>query len=33
MIGVMPPIEGMTRGDVAMVVVYIRAIQRANGLQ
>ncbi len=31
--GNMPPVEGMTRGDVAMVVAYIREIQRANGIQ
>lgn len=31
--GDMPPVEGLTRGDVAMVIDYIRAIQRANGIQ
>lgn len=28
--GDMPPVEGLTRGDVAMVVSYIRELQRAN---
>jgi hypothetical protein len=28
----MPPVEGLTRGDVAMVIDYIREIQRANGI-
>jgi mono/diheme cytochrome c family protein len=31
--GNMPPVEGLTRADVAMVVEYIREIQRANGIQ
>lgn len=31
--GDMPPQEGLTRGDVAMVVAYVRALQRANGIQ
>lgn len=30
--GDMPPVEGMTRGDVKMVIAYIREIQRANGI-
>lgn len=30
--GDMPPVEGLTRGDVAMVISYIREIQRANGI-
>ena len=30
--GDMPPVEGLTSGDVAMVVAYIREIQRANGI-
>lgn len=30
--GNMPPVEGLTRGDVAMVIDYIREIQRANGI-
>ena len=31
--GDMPPVEGLTRGDVAMVVSYIRDLQRANGIK
>lgn len=31
-IGDMPPVGGLTRGDVAMVITYIREIQRANGI-
>lgn len=30
--GDMPPVEGLTRGDIAMVIAYIREIQRANGI-
>lgn len=30
--GDMPPVQGLTRGDVAMVIDYIRTIQRANGI-
>ena len=30
--GSMPPVEGLTRGDVAMIVVYVRELQRANGI-
>ncbi|WP_171212996.1 cytochrome c [Ruegeria sp. HKCCA5839] len=30
--GDMPPVEDLTRGDVAMVIAYIREIQRANGI-
>ena len=30
--GDMPRIEGLTRGDVAMVISYIRSIQRENGI-
>ncbi|WP_299643250.1 cytochrome c [uncultured Ruegeria sp.] len=30
--GDMPPVEGLTRGDVSMVIAYIREIQRANGI-
>lgn len=30
--GDMPPIEGLTRGDVKMIVTYIRELQRANGI-
>ena len=31
--GHMPPIEGLTRADVAMVVTYIRELQVANGIE
>ena len=30
--GNMPAVEGLTRGDVAMVATYIRELQRANGI-
>ena len=30
--GNMPPVEGVTRGDVAMIIAYIRELQRANGI-
>lgn len=30
--GDMPAVEGLTRGDVAMVIDYLRTIQRANGI-
>lgn len=30
--GAMPPIEGLTDGDVKMIVAYIRALQRENGI-
>lgn len=30
--GNMPPVEGLTRGDVQMIVAYIRELQRANGI-
>lgn len=30
--GDMPPVEGLTRGDVTMIVAYIREIQQANGI-
>jgi len=30
--GDMPPVGGLTRGDVAMIVTYIRELQRANGI-
>ena len=30
--GNMPPVEGLTRGDVTMITEYIREIQRANGI-
>ena len=28
----MPPVEGVTRGDVTMIIAYIRELQRANGI-
>lgn len=30
--GDMPRVEGVTRGDVTMIVAYIRELQRANGI-
>lgn len=30
--GNMPPVPGLTRGDVTMVVEYVRSLQRANGI-
>ncbi|MGJ8624753.1 MAG: c-type cytochrome [Yoonia sp.] len=30
--GDMPPVEGVKRGDVTMIVAYIRELQRANGI-
>ncbi|MGH1356752.1 MAG: c-type cytochrome [Thalassovita sp.] len=30
--GNMPAVKGLTRGDVAMVIAYVREIQRANGI-
>lgn len=30
--GDMPAVEGVTRGDVAMIIAYIRELQRANGI-
>ena len=30
--GDMPPVAGLTRGDVTMIVAYIRQLQRANGI-
>ncbi|MEL6680393.1 MAG: cytochrome c [Pseudomonadota bacterium] len=30
--GNMPPVEGLTRGDVAMITAYVRTLQRANGI-
>lgn len=30
--GDMPPVDGLTRGDVQMIVNYIREIQRENGI-
>ena len=31
--GDMPPVEGLTRSDVAGIIAYIRELQRANGIQ
>ncbi len=31
--GDMPPVEGLTRGDVQMIIAYIRELQRANGIR
>ena len=31
--GNMPPVEGLTRRDVAAVVAYVRELQRANGIR
>ena len=31
--GNMPPQEGLTRGDVSMVITYVREVQRANGIK
>ena len=30
--GDMAPVEGLTRGDVAAIISYIREVQRANGI-
>lgn len=30
--GNMPPVDGLTEGDVKMIVAYIRELQRANGI-
>ena len=30
--GDMPPVEGVTRGDVSMIIAYLRELQRANGI-
>ena len=30
--GDMAPVEGLTRGDIVMIVAYIRELQRANGI-
>jgi mono/diheme cytochrome c family protein len=30
--GDMPPVEGVTRGDVTMIIAYIRELQGANGI-
>ena len=31
--GNMPPVEGVTDGDVKMIVTYVRELQRANGIK
>lgn len=31
--GDMPPVEGLTRGDVAMIADFVREVQRANGIR
>ncbi len=31
--GDMPPVEGLTGADVAMIVAYVRELQRENGIQ
>ncbi|WP_424943653.1 c-type cytochrome [Aliiroseovarius crassostreae] len=31
--GSMPPVEGISRGEVAMITRYIRELQRANGIK
>ena len=31
--GNMPPVEGLSRADVAQIVAYIRELQRANGIE
>ena len=30
--GNMPPVEGITRAEIAEIVKYLRAVQRANGI-
>ena len=30
--GDMPPVEGVTDGDVKMIIAYVRELQRANGI-
>lgn len=30
--GNMPPVEGLTQGDVMMIVAYVRELQQANGI-
>ena len=30
--GNMPPVDGITRGEVAMIIAYVRELQRANGI-
>jgi len=31
--GDMPPVEGLSRRDVAAIVAYVRELQRANGIR
>ena len=31
--GDMPPVEGLSRADVALIVAYIRELQSANGIE
>lgn len=31
--GDMPPVEGLSRGDVTMIVAYVREIQAVNGIR
>lgn len=31
--GDMPPVQGLTQGDVGKIVAYIRLVQRTNGIQ
>ena len=31
--GDMPPVEGLSRRDVAEIIVYVRELQRANGIR
>lgn len=31
--GDMPPVEGITRAEIAAAVAYVRAVQRANGIE
>ncbi|MCV2887310.1 c-type cytochrome [Ruegeria aquimaris] len=31
--GDMPPVEGLSRGDVTMIVAYVREVQAANGIR
>ena len=31
--GNMPPIDGLTRADVRAITTYVRALQRANGIE
>lgn len=31
--GDMPPVEGITEAEVASIVTYVRALQRANGIE